>query len=912
MVKDDHVYVDAETFGKRLGYQFERNEDVVSIYGHGDFFENGAPYLAVHFRVGESGVVYNPLFGVELEYDTPTSCIENDRGVWVSLPHTIFLLGASCNVFDDEGFAVAEDIITIQMPRNNVLSVAAMIANKEDLLSFDWTDDFGYTEEATKTANTAARLVTLFNGLLKFDGASWYSFSNWSAFEMKFGNMVVQMLCTNSSEELKKSVDEAELYLDAFSPGGVVGESLRETKVQIDGDWEKWNEACKDYLKKLDAGSGTPAEYNYLYQQFEKSTDNLLLFSGTGEDLIALQDELSGASNILEIFSWIGTATCYLSEFQKRDEFLLTAFKDYLLTRTDTGEMSHPMVTSMMGHIVSMSLGDLAYSVSRFIKEKGLKEIVELGGIDAYLGIPANLLLFAWDIASETVYEESLKAVEKREISNYAQKLQNDALENVKYKFTAMKADPDMMGTEDCYLLAEYCYVYLKACYLAREAAIQSLGGTSDEFQEEIKSRLDSEKELNQRIAYYLAVLSGVDKGNECCCLGFLPQDNEKFWSNNPDEAILRVVKKSNEGATKQLTQIIEYDQYGDQTAYHNFEYDDEGRLVRVETDSLGYVDYYTYTYDSEGRLTEYGAPGEMMSSAKYIYNDAGQLVETDGAAGRTLYEYDDAGKLFQAKTVSSFNTQVTEYVYEGELLIKTLCDHYTVGSMSENTALDGIYAYTSTEIYKYDEQGILLSKELHSTSAGTISYDYSFPCIVLSNLDSESAPQWTEIFVPIQGGWSAYIPGEWSAYSMDLGSFSDVEYITDEEGYLTRIERFETGENDDNEKIYLEFCYDGEAPKGVEVDAPMKEEQPELLSEEEAYAIACDYWGCPTEFDFDSLGYLAKFVMPDSSDTVLLADTGEFYYQFILKRKDSWLGETTDCDKIHVNAVTGECTYYD
>ena len=334
MVLDGYVYAHMASFCEKLGYQWQQENGLVTIYAAGIWYDE-APALAIHFRPGDTTVSYNPLCGIEIEYDAPTPFIENDRGIWVPLQYTLTLLGGSRNI--------AGDILVIQMPTANVLSVAAMIMNSGGVLSFDWVDDFGYSETATNVTDGAARVVTLFEGLLSFDGSAWTSFVDWNAFDKKFGKTLATLMCTYPSDELKDSIEEVEVMLDVFADDGALGSMLRTQGALIDSDVNAWEKICEEKLAQLKAGCGTLPQYNMAYQQYERATKKQDLFSAIGADeIIYIQDGLAEATNALEWAKWIGYGVTYLDEFQQRDSFQATVLKNYFATRKDTDKLDDP------------------------------------------------------------------------------------------------------------------------------------------------------------------------------------------------------------------------------------------------------------------------------------------------------------------------------------------------------------------------------------------------------------------------------------------------------------------------------------------------------------------------------------------------------------------------------------------
>lgn len=533
MVKGKHVYIEFSYLSTMLGYNCKREGDLVSIYPNNAFAESRLPPISVHYKINKSVVCYNPLFGAEFEYDTPAPCIENEKGVWVPLTYTLVLLGGN-STFDN-------DTLIITRPRDNVLSVAARIMINEKLTSFDWENDLGYEETATVVANISARVVTLFKGLLEFDGASWLGVVDWNAFDRKFGRLFVGLFCESSAEEFREGLKEIDALNDVFGTDGKVGQMLRNKQMRINSDVSVWKNACEEYLEVLEAGSGSPTKYNLLYRQYERAMDDQNLFAALGaENTIYIQNKLSTATNVLDAISIIGKGVSYYEECMSKDGYQGTVLSNYLSTRSKTGKISEAMARSMHDHISSMDKRGW-YIFWSFIREDGLKFVVDESGLGAYLGVPANVLLFAWDIMSDSIlfYKNGLSATESREISNFAQKVQNDAYENISNMLNSMKNNTSEISEEECMKLSEYCYVYLKACYIARSAGIKALDSISDETKKKIEYRLDVLEDTNEIIARYLAVLSSSNADNERYILGFLPKYNAEFLEKHPDDGAL-------------------------------------------------------------------------------------------------------------------------------------------------------------------------------------------------------------------------------------------------------------------------------------------------------------------------------------------------------------------------------------
>lgn len=669
MVLNSHVYVDVETLSTRLGFKCIQDADVVSIYADNNFFYHAVPLIAVHFKINSTEVSYNPLFGAEYKYTSPAPCVANDKGVWVPLGYTITLLGASSTTL--------EDTLLVQMPRENVLSVAAMIAHNEQTISFDWANDFGYSETAIGVANGAARLVTLFKGLLEFDGAAWLSVIDWDAFDRKFGASFLTMFCTNSSDELQKSVEEVELLLEVFSDDGKLGEMLRNEQYIIDADVSEWGRECEKYLEMLEAGSGSPTKYNLLYRQYERAMDQQTLFATLGEDnLRYIQKELGKATNVLDFASKLGSAVCYLQEFQQKDEYMLSALKNYLSQRTVTDEISDATVGSMRHYLNLMNSNALSYSIYRFIEENWLKSIVDYGHIDTLLGAPANVMLLAWDIMSGTIpfYSKGLGAVENREISNYAQKLQNDALYNLNNLLSELKYG-DTISAQDCVKLSEYCYVYLKASYIARSAAIKSLDSTSDEFQKQIKDIIDSNESINRIIAQNLVLLSGADANNSYPVLGFLPENSKEFIEDYSDTSVLSAINANvTLSGTNAYDDILSMYYTGISCNWSNC--DGEGMENVGDPDNACYI---FSRYEKNRSLNEVGYALFNINN-----DDQPELFIS-------LPDIADSGSFYDMYTIS--DGEIIHVITAGERNRYNLAEDFSINNNGSSSAATGAYA---------------------------------------------------------------------------------------------------------------------------------------------------------------------------------------------------------------------------
>lgn len=85
-------------------------------------------------------------------------------------------------------------------------------------------------------------------------------------------------------------------------------------------------------------------------------------------------------------------------------------------------------------------------------------------------------------------------------------------------------------------------------------------------------------------------------------------------------------------------------------------------------------------------------------------------------------------------------------------------------------------------------------------------------------------------------------------------------------------------------------------------------------ITEEEAYQIACDYWNYSEGDVSPETGFEMYVVLQPGDSPIKDSKTGKHYYCFLLRwlvigeNGDSWM---STCDMVHVDAETGECTFF-
>ena len=113
MVTEEHLYVDAEQLGDRLGYQVEVGNEYVAIYNKN--FSNTVPYGLTTFYY-DSTKVRHMLFNKMVDYEAPFKIVKNSDGVWIPFEFSLLLLNSSDVVLDNQ--------VHIEMPQKNIVDIS--------------------------------------------------------------------------------------------------------------------------------------------------------------------------------------------------------------------------------------------------------------------------------------------------------------------------------------------------------------------------------------------------------------------------------------------------------------------------------------------------------------------------------------------------------------------------------------------------------------------------------------------------------------------------------------------------------------------------------------------------------------------------------------------------------------------
>ena len=202
-----------------------------------------------------------------------------------------------------------------------------------------------------------------------------------------------------------------------------------------------------------------------------------------------------------------------------------------------------------------------------------------------------------------------------------------------------------------------------------------------------------------------------------------------------------QMISKSN--ITGQSLLVSDYDDNGllvkttddtpTTTSVTQYQYDDEGRLVKLTTvtkaddDSEGIVETHEYSYDSTGKLLKMlrKKNNVLVSTITFVSDPNGNIIEEDAAGNNTLdkkyyYYYDDKNRL----------TDVVHYNEKaGRLLPNYMFEYNSLNQPSQMiTTEEGNSNYFIWR-YTYNDKDLRATEKCFSKERrllGTIEYQYN------------------------------------------------------------------------------------------------------------------------------------------------------------------------------------------
>ena len=611
MMTDDHLYVDAEQLGDRLGYQAEVGNEYVAIYNKN--FSNTVPYGLTTFYY-DSTKVRHMLFNKMVDYEAPFKIVKNSDGVWIPFEFSLLLLNSSDVVLDNQ--------VHIEMPQKNIVDIYMDVLKNNDRYLFDWKSDAGASEGSIFAMGTGAYFVQVFSGILDKDGASWSQlidsfYLKMDSYDRKYAESFARMFCTYSDEELTLNAKAMKEKMKPFNGDNWVAKSIKKVDDIIDDNIGDLSEKTADLKKKIDVENGTSvAKFNKSYQELDKMCNTADYFSDMTDPFLTASKEFKNVTSFLDVFYKISEVIGYASEFKNQDEFAVKSL-DTLIKNSDSScVMSKAMKDSMGDYKKTLETDIVAYSAYNYLMNNMTDLFTDTIDISTtILDMDSKLYLLAWDIAKGAIplVKNSLSNTDCFLQSMYAGIIQSDTFSTYINKRNVVFGDAKNITPENLYELSQYCYAYLKSCYITRDAAV---GALTEKTKKDNPTYESTQKMVNQEIAKCLVKLKDADKTNKYGCYGFLPENNKQYLSEYDDGTLIQcVVSDRNNNEINETNNIyVEFLNnagykkyisddwlYGDPSQYAIFDIDGNGtnELLILGNDNEWYS-LEIFTVDSE------------------------------------------------------------------------------------------------------------------------------------------------------------------------------------------------------------------------------------------------------------------------------------------------------------------------
>ena len=616
MVQNNNVFVNAKMIAERLGYSFYDDGESATIFNNSS---DMIPSSKTEFNYNSTSVSHM-IFNYMIDtYKAPFASVKNDKGSWIPLEYSLLLLNS--------GMMISDGALLIDIPQKRIIDYMYDIQKNYGKYNFDWADDIGYSESDVNVIGGSSHLINIFNGLLEFDGASWKSFfqqfaGNMKAYDKKYGEDLAMLFCTESNKELQATIDNVDMFLELLDDDGELMEILSKKSEITDLQVGSLYEQCEKILQNIDNKNSSLALYNRSYQALEKALDRQTWFSKTGGNILEAQKGINSAAGNAFTFLDIGAKVLevagYMQEFQSQDKFSLEALTHYLDSANNGLELPKEMKKSMIEYSDVLSSNFADYTTKRFAENVDQWVIDELP-LSEILGTQGASALLAWDIASNVIpfISNGLSDADNFELAMYSGIFQGDAFSNFLSKRDYVFSNEKNITSENLYELSQYCYIYMKSCYITRESALASLSNKTTLYKDKLQPLIDYQNSINDEIAKILVELKNANNTNDGFIFAFLPSDNEKILSEYDDSQLISWIEtqQNNQVSDDELTakyidfleaqgyQIYTQDwMYGTPSEYAILDINDDGisELIITGGDDFGFYNFVVLSYDTD------------------------------------------------------------------------------------------------------------------------------------------------------------------------------------------------------------------------------------------------------------------------------------------------------------------------
>lgn len=676
MVENNHVYVNAKVLAERLGYQIDdTNDNYVEIY---NFENDNLPFGLTRFYYDKTDVEHMLYVCILDDYEAPFPSIHNEKGIWIPLEYSLLILNS--------GMLLVGDTVLIDIPEKKIPDLFYNISKNQNTYLFNWAKDFGYTDTDVTGLGISSHIINQFNGLLEFDGASWNQIfqslaMDSSAYDKRYGQNIAMLLCTESDGELEKASEEIEKYLGLLDKEGEVGSLLSNYSDSLEVDvnvlYERANKLFED-IKERNSGV---AQYNRTYDVLEKAVDKQTWFSNTGGVILEMQESILGAVSVLDTAVKVSEVVQYGVEFANQDKFSVAALECYLENPDSITDSADVIKQSMKEYSDTLKSNLALYSATRFFEENAgqwVRDAIQNGNL---LGSQANMVLVAWNLASDFVpfISNGLSAADKFELALYSSCFQTNTLINYQQYRDYVFEEEKNITEANLYKLTQYCYLHMKSCYITRSAALASLDGKRESVKEQIYSLIEYQNGINSDIAEILVILKKAKETNDKLIFGFLPSDNAEYLKEYKKQKseICNIIFDNADGLSNE--QICNVIHEASEFAWEWFWDSAEGHIDENDTYIGTYADFYEWEYkrvDHEGihsvedviELTKHYFTEEVATKLVklkewHVEDNALYVSEPEGIGGVEGSRYDVN---ITKETDTRYRLTICEYLSDG------------------------------------------------------------------------------------------------------------------------------------------------------------------------------------------------------------------------------------------------------
>lgn len=715
----ENVFVDAVQLGEYLdcGVELEGNGVVFSssvAEGEKTIFSYGSTSVSKTI----AGIIHDG-------FEAPYAPFEDDNGSWVPLAYTATLLKSDIEVFEGTAYFVR--------PEKNLSDLMFDVQKNFHTFNNSWASVYDLDKTAFKAMGYSSFTVNRLNNIIS--GNVWgdwiKALSNGHLLTkdgFNYGEKYATLYCTVSKDELQEQINRGQFYADLIKKDERLGKIMQTIDLKLDKDVGLYKEQLEKLIDAVKGGDKqATAMYNRIDYRLDMALKNQDLFNATGGRIIDIQSGFEKAGKVGEALNGLAYAcdfAYYASEFWNQDAFSTEALKSFTNSGKINRLVSDDMTTGLRDQLDALSGNGLSYSAFNtlfdFIGQEGIHE----GLISEMIGLPANIVLVAWDIMSNSFpfYKDGLSATDDFELSLFATAMQSAAFDSFLSKKDKV-LNQETITPEQMYELCKECYNYLKASYVLNTSMSGALKNV-----ENAQGAIDTQTLVCSDIAYYLVPLKNATDSNDDLKYGLLPGDG---YSGDPavDQTLTGIIqegKKASEmgvslskiigdssknfvfssgvGAWRTLLALDADGSFEGEYTDSDYDGDKDEYITYISTftgkfGEISKIDDYTYklssieykTVDTKEEWTENGV--------KYIATEPFGIEDVD-----SFYLYMPGKKTSEMpeEAASEYNIHSAKFIRKTVLSVCTLYNDEQEVMFIEDTMEEGSYPGDSRDLVDY------------------------------------------------------------------------------------------------------------------------------------------------------------------------------------------------------------------